>query len=97
MTLAQACPDAQQKPSPDRLLNAPLPQLLAEHSVEVTVIDARPGFTGGTYVRQNGDLGFVKPAGQPESEWELMARAMLGRALRVPLPPLPAGYELTEL
>ncbi|MFD5221411.1 hypothetical protein ACFWMH_27600 [Streptomyces tendae] len=83
--------------STHRLLHAPLDELLAEHNVEVTVIDTGPGFTGGTYVRQTGDLGFVKPAGQPESEWELMARAMLGRALRVPLPPLPAGYELTEL
>ncbi|MFE7727440.1 hypothetical protein ACFU5D_16795 [Streptomyces anthocyanicus] len=97
MTLAQACPDAQQKPSPDRLMNAPLPQLLDEHGVDVTVLEAGPGFTGGTYVRDDGSLLFARPAGQRDDEWELMARAMLGAALRVPMPPLPEPYQLTEL
>lgn len=84
-------------PTPDRILNAPLPQLLAAHGVDVTVLEADPGFTGGTYVRDDGSLLFARPAGQPNDEWELMARAMLGAALRVPLPPLPAPYQLTEV
>ncbi|MFE0794728.1 hypothetical protein [Streptomyces mutabilis] len=97
MTLAQACPDAQRKTSPDYLMNAPLPQLLAAHGVEVVEIEADPGFTGGTYARGDGSLLFVRPAGRPVAEWEITARALLGRALRVPLPPLPAPFEVTEL
>lgn len=83
--------------STHRLLHAPLDALLAEHGVDVTVLEAGPGFTGGTYVRDDGSLLFARPAGQDAGEWELMARAMLGAALRVPLPPLPAPYQLTEV
>ena len=80
-----------------RLLDAPLDDLLAEFDVGVRVVVAEPGFTGGTYVRADGSLLFVRPAGRPTAEWELTARAMLGKALRVPLPELPAPYQLTEL
>lgn len=97
MTLAQACPDAQQKPSPGHLMNAPLPQLLAEHDVDVVEIEAAPGFTGGTFQRRDGSLLFVRPAGRPVAEWEITARALLGRALRVALPPLPAPFAVTEV
>ncbi|WP_333758854.1 hypothetical protein [Streptomyces sp. ISBFB 2968] len=79
------------------LLNAPLPRLLAEHDVEVVVIEADPAFTGGTFQRPDGSLLFVRPAGRPVAEWEVTARALLGRALRVALPPLPAPFEVTEL
>lgn len=83
--------------STDHLLDTPLPQLLAEFAVDVATIEAEPGFTGGAYVRGDGNLLFVRPAGRPAAEWEMMARAMLGRALRVPLPELPPLYQLTEL
>ncbi|MEU3528862.1 hypothetical protein AB0E62_34275 [Streptomyces sp. NPDC038707] len=84
-------------PAPGHLLGTPLPELLAEFAVDVRALEAEPGFTGGAYVRSDGSVLFVRPAGRPEAEWELMARAMLGRLLRVPLPPLPDRYELTEL
>ncbi|WP_109030102.1 hypothetical protein [Streptomyces rubrogriseus] len=83
--------------STDHLLNAPLPQLLAEHGVEVVEIEAEPRFTGGTFQRPDGSLLFVRPAGRPVAEWEITARALLGRALRVALPPLPAPFEVTEV
>ncbi len=83
--------------STDRLMNAPLPQLLAEHGVDVVEIEAAAGFTGGTFQRPDGSLLFVRPAGRPVEEWEITARALLGRALRVALPPLPAPFEVTEL
>ncbi|MET9445035.1 hypothetical protein [Streptomyces sp. NPDC006610] len=78
-------------------MDAPLEALLAEFEVTVSVLEADAGFTGGAYVRSDGSLLFVRPAGRPDVEWELTARAMLGAALRVPLPPLPEPYRLTEL
>jgi hypothetical protein len=83
--------------STDHLLDTPLPQLLAEFAVDVSVLDTDPGFTGGAYVRSDGSVLFVRPAGRPEAEWEIVARAMLGQALHVPMPPLPDLYELTEM
>lgn len=97
MTLAQAPARAQTKPSAEHLLDTPLPQLLAEFGVDVTTLETDPGFTGGAYVRADGSLLFVRPAGRPEAEWEIVARAMLGQALRVPMPELPDLYQLTEL
>ncbi|MER7053431.1 hypothetical protein [Streptomyces sp. NPDC000351] len=81
----------------DHLMDAPLSQLLAEHNVDVVEIEAAPGFTGGTFRRLDGSMLFVRPAGRPVAEWEITARALLGRALRVPLPPLPAPFEVTEV
>lgn len=95
MTLTQSRPAAHWKPSVDRLLDTPLPQLLAEFGVDVSVLETDPGFTGGAYVRDDGSLLFVRPSGRPEAEWEMMARAMLGRLLRVPLPELPEMYQLS--
>jgi hypothetical protein len=81
----------------DHLMDTPLPQLLAEFGVEVSTLETDAGFTGGAYVRADGSLLFVRPAGRPAAEWEMIARSMLGRALRVPMPELPGLYELTEL
>jgi hypothetical protein len=78
-------------------MDTPLAELLAEFRVDVSVLETGPGFTGGTYPREDGSLLFVRPAGRPEAEWEMIARSMLGTALRVPMPPLPAPYQLTEL
>ena len=97
MTLAQARRTPQRQITTDHLLDAPLADLLAEFNVDVSVLEAEPGFTGGTYVRGDGSLLFVRPAGRPSAEWDMMARSMLGQALRVPMPPLPAPYQLTEL
>ena len=81
----------------EHLLDAPLDDLLTEFGVEVSVLEADPGFTGGANVRGDGSLLFVRPTGRPAAEWEMVARSMLGRALRVPMPDLPSLYELTEL
>jgi len=83
--------------STDHLMDAPLDELLAEFRVDVSVIPADAGFTGGTYVRDDGSVLFVRPAGRPEAEWEMLARAMLGRLLRVPMPDLPEPYQLTVI
>jgi hypothetical protein len=94
---AAMTPAAYATSTADHLMDAPLDELLAEFGVDVSEVDAEPAFTGGTAVRGDGSLLFVKPAGRPSAEWELMARAMLGAALRVQLPPLPDPYQLTEL
>jgi hypothetical protein len=92
-----ASPAAYTTPTADHLMDAPLAALLAEFDVAVSEIDAEPGFTGGAYVRGDHSLVFVKPTRRPAVEWELMARAMLGKVLRVRLPELPEPYQLTEL
>lgn len=84
-------------PTVDHLMDAPLEDLLAEFRVDVSVLETDPGFTGGAYVRKDGSLLFVKPAGRPDAEWEMMARSMLGSALRISMPPLPEPYQLTEI
>ena len=83
--------------STDHLMDTPLDDLLAEFSVDVSTIPADSGFTGGTYVRDDGSVLFVRPAGRPEAEWEMLARAMLGRLLGVPMPELPEPYQLTVM
>lgn len=90
-------PAAYVTPTVDHLMDAPLDELLAEFGVDVSEIDAEPGFTGGAYVRGDSSLVFVKPTSRPAIEWELMARAMLGTALHVPMPALPEPYQLTVM
>ncbi|PAZ15642.1 hypothetical protein CLM62_12665 [Streptomyces sp. SA15] len=85
-------------PTVDHLMDAPLNSLLAEFRVDVSELPIEdPGFTGGTYVRRDGTMLFAMRRGQPAAEREMIARAMLGAALRVPMPPLPEPYQLTEL
>ncbi|WP_159006889.1 hypothetical protein [Streptomyces sp. NRRL S-813] len=80
-------------------MDTPLPQLLAELGVDVTttsqIID--PTFTGATALRPDGSLLLVRPQARPALEWDMLARAMLGRAFGVALPDLPTPYELTEV
>lgn len=82
----------------DYLLDTPLPRLLAEFRVDMSELPIEDrSFAGGTYVREDGSMLFAMRQGQPAAEREMIARAMLGKALRVPMPPLPEPYQLTEL
>jgi hypothetical protein len=84
--------------STDHLLDAPLAELLAEFGVDVMVSRITdPTFTGATAIRSDGSLLFLRPPSRPDAEWEMLARAMLGRVLRVPMPDLPGLYQLTDL
>ncbi|RRQ81529.1 hypothetical protein [Streptomyces griseofuscus] len=87
----------QPEPTPAYLLGAPLAQLLEEFGVRVSVLEVEPGFTGWACINSDGSMLFVRPACRPESEWEIVARSMLGRALGVELPPPPEPYRVTEL
>ena len=75
----------QPKPTPEYLLNTPLPQLLAEFRVRVTVLESED-FAGWSWVDESGGLLLVRPAGQPEAVWESIARSRLARSLGVSLP-----------
>ena len=99
MTLAQSCAIPQVKvPTTERLLDAPLPQLLDELGAELmesSITD--PTFTGALVQREDGSLVLSMPPGRPRLERDTVARAMLGQAVGVPLGRLPGMYELTEV
>ncbi|AZM56897.1 hypothetical protein DMA15_33560 [Streptomyces sp. WAC 01529] len=85
------------EPSAEYLLDTPLPDLLAALNVKVCSRDGGPRFTGGACVGEDGSVLLVRPVGRPAAEWKMVARSMLGAALRVSMPPLPEPYRLTEL
>lgn len=103
MTVAQPCPIPQPSASatsvtPDRLMDAPLPDLLAELGVALSVIPIEdPTFCGYILARGERVDTVVVSSTWSELVQDSMARAMLGVALRVPLPPLPEPFAVTEL
>lgn len=99
MTLAQPCPLPQlRKPTVDRLMDAPLPELLAELDVSLSVIPIEdPSFCGYILARGERVDTVVVSSSWSDLVQDSMARAMLGVALRVPLPPLPEPFTVTEL
>jgi hypothetical protein len=81
----------------DRLLDTPLPQLLAELDVELVESGITEyGFTGYAH-REGGRLLLAMRPGQPAAERDCVARALLGCALGIPMPPLPEPYRLSDL
>ena len=84
--------------SPDHLLAAPLPQLLAETGTEV--IDAGipdSGFFGAVVQRKNGDVLLAMPSGRSELEHDTMARYLLAQVFDVDLPKMTAPIITTEM
>ncbi|MFF4503021.1 hypothetical protein [Streptomyces sp. NPDC001401] len=83
--------------SPERLLDAPLLELLAELDVtldESSITD--PSFTGAVVVTR-GRVILSMRAGQPDWERDAVARVLLGRVFDVPLSPLPEPYRMSEV
>ncbi|MGW9024793.1 hypothetical protein ACWGQ5_11260 [Streptomyces sp. NPDC055722] len=84
------------KPSADRVLNAPLDELLAEFDIELTIVAIdEPDFTGIAIVKRD-KVRYILPAGRPDAEREIVVRSMLGHTLHVELPDLPEPYQLSE-
>ncbi|MDF3142917.1 MULTISPECIES: hypothetical protein [unclassified Streptomyces] len=84
--------------SPEHLFNAPLPDLLSELGVtldESSITD--PNFTGAAVVTRDHRVILSMRAGQPDCERDVVARALLGRVLNVPLSPLPEPYRMSEV
>ncbi|MFC8128115.1 hypothetical protein [Streptomyces sp. NPDC057302] len=83
--------------SPERLLDTPLLDLLAE--VDITLEESSitdPGFTGAAVVTQDRVVLAMR-SGQPDWERDNVARALLSRVLNVPLASLPEPYRITEV
>lgn len=83
--------------SAERLLDAPLPQLLADLDVELhdsSISDA--GFFGAVAERRDGQLILAMPVGRPAFEHDTVARYLLAKVFNVDLPDLPPPFA-TEL
>jgi hypothetical protein len=84
--------------SPDRLLDAPLPELLAELAVEIvdsTITDA--GFFGAVVQRKSGELYLSMPSGRSKLEHDTIARYLIAQVFDVGLPQLPEPFVTTEI
>lgn len=93
----EAAPAADAAPSRAHLLGTPLPQLLADLDVELVETTLRvSGFTGYVIV-EGSHLLLALPPDRAESERDMIVRHLLGTAFRVPMPPLPGDYRITEL
>lgn len=84
--------------SADRLLEAPLPQLLAELGAQILdseITDA--GFFGAAVLPKGGDLYLSMPTGRSELEHDTVARYLLAQVFDVDLPQLPEPFVTTEI
>ncbi|MEV8548349.1 hypothetical protein AB0L04_00640 [Streptomyces glaucescens] len=91
MTLTQSGSAAQSRPSVDHLLDAPLPQLLAELDVELvdsSITDAT--FFGALVERRDGSRILSMPVGRSVFERDTAARMLLAEGLGLDAPPVPA-------
>jgi hypothetical protein len=79
-------------------MDAPLPDLLAELGISLSVRPVEePTFCGYIVARGDRVESVVVSSLWSDLVQDSMARAMLGVALRVPLPPLPEPFTVTEL
>lgn len=85
-------------PSVDRLLDAPLDELLAGLGVDVydSKIPDRT-FFGAVGRRESGQLFLALPPGRSDFERDTTARYLLAKAFNVALPDLPPPFETTRL
>lgn len=79
----------------DRLLNAPLAELIAEADVklvESSITDEN--FCGAVIVRDGKPAALWMPPGRSEIENNVLARFLIGKALCMDLTPLPAPFDV---
>jgi len=82
--------------TPDRLLDAPLPQLLDD--LRVGLVDSSipdRDFFGAVVQRKSGELLLAMPTGRSELEHDTVARYLLAQVFDVDLPKLPAPFVTT--
>ncbi|MFD9276872.1 hypothetical protein ACFWD7_06215 [Streptomyces mirabilis] len=86
------------RPTTDHLLDAPLPQLLAD--LDVLLVDSSitdRGFFGAVVQRKTGELLLAMPAGRSELEHDTVARYLLAQVFDVDLPKLSAPFVTTGI
>ncbi|MGW1744538.1 hypothetical protein ACWCRD_02750 [Streptomyces sp. NPDC002092] len=97
MTVPETCALPQPKaPAPD-LLDAPLPELLAAHRVEIfdsSITD--PTFFGAFVERRDGSRILSMPVGRSAFERDTSARMLLAEALNLGAPPLPEPFAVSH-
>lgn len=101
MTVSQGCSIPQQQSAAKSvtpgLLDAPLPDLLAAHDVELvdsSITDA--GFFGALVERRDGSRVLSMPVGRSAFERDTAARMLLGEALGVDCAPIPEPLHVTH-
>lgn len=84
--------------STDRLLHAPLPQLLAELGVRLENSHiTKAGFFGAFVHPQDGGRVLSMPTGRSEFERDTVARMLLAEAFGLDAPPLPFPLTASRL
>ena len=97
MTLAQGCAIPQQK-TPFDVLDAPLPQLLAAHRVELVDSSITDRTFFGAFVEaRDGSRLLSMPVGRSSFERDTAARMLLAEGLGLTAPPLPAQLEMSRV
>lgn len=85
-------------PTVDRLLDAPLGELLAGLGVDLyysTISDH--SFFGAVGRRSSGQMFLALPRGRSDFERDTTARYLLAQAFKVDLPDLPAPFVTTKI
>lgn len=85
-------------PTPDPLLDLPLPRLLAEHGVELvdsSITDAT--FFGAFVERKDGHRILAMPRGRSAFEHDTVARMLLADGLGLPSPQPAKPLELARI
>ena len=84
--------------TPDRVLDAPLPDLLAEAGVEIVASSITDvGFFGAVVQRKSGGTYLSMPSGRSELEHDTVARYLIAQAFDVGLPQLPEPFVTTAI
>ncbi|MFJ5785358.1 hypothetical protein [Streptomyces hydrogenans] len=79
----------------DRLLSAPLADLLAEVGAEIVDTDVSdPRFLGQVVKPRSGAALLAMPAGRSEAERDTVARMLVGKLLGAPMRPVPPAIEV---
>lgn len=83
--------------TPARVLDAPLPDLLAETGVELvdsSITDA--GFCGAIVQPKAGGIVLTMPTGRSELEHDSVARSLIAKLFNINLTELPAPFATVE-
>jgi len=84
--------------TPDRVLDTPLPDLLAELDVEIVASSITDrDFFGAVVQRKSGETYLSMPVGRSELEHDTVARYLIAQAFDVGLPQLPAPFVTAEI